>query len=264
MAFWTRKNKDTKSKEAVIAANFDAADKPYAVLQNVSLELEGRTVLQDISLSLREARVGIVGLNGSGKSSLVRLLNGLRMPTGGEVRMFGVSTEALREELPRYVGFVFQNPDHQAIFPTVEEEIAFGLTQLGVARADARTQALAFLDRHHCGHLAEKPFADLSEGQKQLICLLAVLVMKPKLLILDEPMSSLDGLATRRIKRKLAELDQKIVMISHDLDLLRNFDRVLWVDEGKIRMDSVPGDVLPAYEADLEQRAERDPEGLQP
>ncbi|WP_289034814.1 ABC transporter ATP-binding protein [uncultured Roseibium sp.] len=264
MAFWTRKNKDTKSKEAVIDADFDAADKPYAVLQNVSLELEGRTVLQDISLSLQEARVGIVGLNGSGKSSLVRLLNGLRMPTGGEVRMFGVSTEAWREELPRYVGFVFQNPDHQAIFPTVEEEIAFGLTQLGVARAEARTQALAFLDRHHCGPLAEKPFADLSEGQKQLICLLAVLVMKPKLLILDEPMSSLDGLATRRIGRKLAELDQKIVMISHDLDLLRNFDRVLWVDEGKIRMDSVPGDVLPAYEADLEQRAERDPEGLQP
>ncbi|MEO9902876.1 MULTISPECIES: ABC transporter ATP-binding protein [Alphaproteobacteria] len=264
MAFWTRKSKDTKSKEEAIAADFDASGKPYAVLQNVSLELEGRTVLQDISLSLQEARVGIVGLNGSGKSSLVRLLNGLRLPTGGEVRMFGVSTEAMRAELPRYVGFVFQNPDHQAIFPTVEEEIAFGLTQLGFARAEARDQALAFLVRHHCGHLAEKPFADLSEGQKQLICLLAVLVMKPKLLILDEPMSSLDGLATRRIERKLAELDQKIVMISHDLGLLRNFDRVLWVGDGKIYMDGAPGDVLPAYEADLEQRAARDPEGLQP
>ncbi len=256
MAFWTRKEKVSDNQAA-----FDSNMESYAVLDNVSLFLEEKPVLRDVSVTLREDRIGIVGLNGSGKSSLVRLLNGLRLPSAGEVRIFGASTAALRAELPRYVGFVFQNPDHQAIFPTVEEEIAFGLSQLGREKAAARMEARAFLDRHHCLHLSEKPFADLSEGQKQLICLLAVLVMEPKLLVLDEPMSSLDGLAARRIARKLDGLEQKIVMISHDLSLLTEFDRVLWIEEGRIKADGEPAVVLPAYNADLVERAGLDASG---
>ncbi|MEJ8476834.1 energy-coupling factor ABC transporter ATP-binding protein [Roseibium algae] len=256
MAFWKRK--DTSSGAN---GDFDLSARPYAVLKDVSLELGDRLVLENVSLRLCESRVGIVGLNGSGKSSLVRLLNGLRLPTSGEVRIFGAATTAARFELPRHVGFVFQNPDHQAIFPTVEEEIAFGLSQLGAEKIEARTQALAFLEQHHCGHLTQKPFTELSEGQKQLICLLAVLVMDPKLLVLDEPMSSLDGLATRRIFRKLEGLDQKIIMISHDLSLLKEFDRVIWLESGRVRMDGVPEDVLPAYDADINCRAEADYSG---
>ncbi|SHM86485.1 energy-coupling factor ABC transporter ATP-binding protein [Roseibium suaedae] len=245
-----------KRQENAQASSFNPDADPYAVLENVGLEMTGHQVLQDISLKLSERRIGIVGLNGSGKSSLIRLLNGLRLPTSGDVRVFGADTKTVQRDLPRYVGFVFQNPDHQAIFPTVEEEIAFGLTQLGASKTEAVSGARVFLERHGCAHLGPKPFADLSEGQKQLICILAVLVMKPKLLVLDEPMSSLDGLATRRIQNLIAALDQRIIMISHDLSLLTSYDRVLWMEGGRLRMDGSPQDVLPAYEADISARAD--------
>ena len=250
MAFWTpRKNRRDEEQ------GFDPRLEYFAVLEGVGLTLGGREVLKDISVSLSERRIGIVGLNGSGKSSLVRLLNGLHLPDRGNVRIFGAETTAVRAQLPRHVGFVFQNPDHQAIFPTVEEEIAFGLTQLGADKQTARDGAADFLKRHHCEALAKKPFADLSEGQKQLVCILAVLVMQPELLVLDEPMASLDGLAARRILRKLKSLDQKIVLISHELQVFNGFDRIVWLEDGRVRMDGVPGDVLPAYVADLDNRA---------
>lgn len=94
-----------------------------------------------------------------------------------------------------------------------------------------------------------------------MVCVLAVLVMQPELLVLDEPMSSLDGLATRRILEKLKSLDQKIVLISHDLQVFEGFDRILWLEDGGVRMDGVPGDVLPAYVADLDRRASASSDG---
>ena len=251
MAFWTP-HKNRRDEEQRV----DPALEAFAVLKGVGLTLGGHEVLKDVSLSLSERRIGIVGLNGSGKSSLVRLLNGLHLPGRGSVRIFGAETKAVRANLPRHVGFVFQNPDHQAIFPTVEEEIAFGLTQLGADKQTARDGASDFLKRHHCEALAKKPFAELSEGQKQLICILAVLVMQPELLVLDEPMASLDGLAARRILQKLKSLEQKIVLISHDLAVFDGFDRVIWLEDGRVRMDGVPGNVLPAYVADLDRRAD--------
>ena len=250
MAFWTSQKRGKTS-----TATCNPALETFAVFEGVSLTLGDRRVLNGINLSLSEHRIGVVGLNGSGKSSLARLLNGLHLPGQGSVEMFGAATEKVRAELPRHVGFVFQNPDHQAIFPTVEEEIAFGLTQLGHAKAEAREQALAFLGRHHCAAVAKLPFAELSEGQKQLICILAVLVMRPQLLVLDEPMASLDGLASRRIMNRLKGLEQKIVMISHDLQFLTDFDRVLWLEDGQLRMDGLPGEVLTAYADDLARRA---------
>ncbi|ADZ69029.1 ABC transporter, ATPase subunit [Polymorphum gilvum SL003B-26A1] len=254
MAFWTAQ--PDKARKAKAACDPRRAD--YAVFDAVRVTRGGRTVLADLSLTLSERRVAVVGLNGSGKSSFARLLNGLLLPEAGSVRVFGAETRTVRETLPRHVGFVFQNPDHQAIFPTVEEEIAFGLTQLGRERKAARAEALAFLEAQGCAGLAQKPFLDLSEGQKQLICILAVVVMQPQLLVLDEPFSSLDGLSTRRLMARLEALPQKMVMISHDLRLVQAFDRVLWLEDGRLRMDGVPGEVLPAYLADIERRAALD------
>ncbi|MTH98829.1 ABC transporter ATP-binding protein [Roseibium sp. RKSG952] len=233
----------------------DPEHETYARFDKVSLSLGGKDVLKDISLSLSEKRIGVVGLNGSGKSSFVRLINGLRRADSGDVSIFGAPLDEVAAELPRHIGFVFQNPDHQAIFPTVAEEIAFGLRQLGEDKLPAQDKARAFLASHGCAALAERPFAELSEGQKQLICILAVLVMNPKVLILDEPMASLDGLASRKILQRINALDQKILMISHDLSFLEGFDRILWIEDGDIRMDSAPGDVLPAFVVDVERRA---------
>ena len=257
MAFWSKKQASRPENR------FDLSAKTYASLENVSLKLGDRAVLDGVSLDLQEGRVGLVGLNGSGKSSLVRLLNGLRFPDSGTVRIFGAVTSEVASDLPRHVGFVFQNPDHQAIFPTVEEEIAFGLTQIGFDKKDARKGARAFLKLHDCDRLAELPFASLSEGQKQLVCILAILVMEPQILVLDEPLTSLDGLASRLILKKLKSVEQRLIMISHDLSTLADFDRILWLEDGKIRIDGVPGDVLPAYAADLDRRAAEAETGAQ-
>ncbi|POF33034.1 energy-coupling factor ABC transporter ATP-binding protein [Roseibium marinum] len=248
MAYWPKKNR----KQRPLVCNPDAS--PYAVFREVGLAIGGRRILEGLSLTLSEHRIGVIGLNGSGKSSFVRLLNGLRTPDTGSLGLFGAPGDQALPELPRHVGFVFQNPDHQAIFPTVEEEIAFGLTQLGAAKAESRARAREFLARHGCGQLAGSPVAELSEGQKQLICILAVLVMEPRLLVLDEPMTSLDALAAGRIRDKLLSLPQKIVMVSHDLGHLSGFDRILWLEDGRLRMDGKPDKVLAAYSADIRRR----------
>lgn len=247
--FWPKRKKLLQARVCDPKAN------PFAVFEDAGVAIGGRTILSGLSLALSEDRIGVIGLNGSGKSTFVRLLNGLRQPDSGRLTLFGADAAQAAPELPRHVGFVFQNPDHQAIFPTVEEEIAFGLTQLGHGKAESREKALAFLCEHRCEALAPLPIAELSEGQKQLVCILAVLVMEPQLLVLDEPMTSLDGLVTRRIRDKILSLPQKIVMISHDLDHLAGFDRVLWLEEGRLRMDGPPHTVLSAFQADLDRRA---------
>ncbi|WP_306146319.1 energy-coupling factor ABC transporter ATP-binding protein [Roseibium sp. MMSF_3412] len=249
MAIWSRKNRQEKMRVC------DPQADPFAVFDDVSLKLGGKQILSGLTLSLREDRIGVIGLNGSGKSSFVRLLNGLRQPTAGSLTLFGADAASAAPELPRHVGFVFQNPDHQAIFPTVEEEIAFGLTQLGLDRRASREKALEFLAIHGCGQLAGMPIAELSEGQKQLICILSVLVMEPRLLVLDEPMTSLDMLATRKIRDKLLSLPQKIVMVSHDFSHFEGFERVLWLEDGCLRADGSPYEVLRAFEADIARRS---------
>jgi biotin transport system ATP-binding protein len=254
MALWPR----TRQQDRPPVCNPDAL--PYAVFAGTGLAVGGRTVLRELTLSLDEDRIGVIGLNGSGKSSFVRLLNGLRSPSQGALTLFGAPAAAAEAELPRHVGFVFQNPDHQAIFPTVEEEIAFGLTQLGAGKAESRLRARAFLARHGCEALAGRPFTELSEGQKQLVCILAVLVMEPRLLVLDEPLTSLDALAAQRIRDMILSLPQKIVMVSHDLEHFDGFDRLLWLEDGRLRMDGPPERVRQAYREDIALRLGRAPE----
>lgn len=249
--FW-RKRAETQRTAAAV---FDLKADPWARLSSVGLEIDGRTILQDLTLELREARIGIVGLNGSGKSSFIRLLNGLRQPTSGNLEIFGVDAALDPAALPRHVGFVFQNPDHQAIFPIVEEDVAFGLTQLGRPRDEALAAARTFLADHGAGHLAARPIADLSEGQKQLVAILAVLIMQPAVILLDEPFSALDGLAGRRLQEWLAALPQRLVLISHDRAHLQGFERILWIEDGRLRGDGDPATVLAAYDREIERRA---------
>jgi len=256
MVFWRKRTADGASP-----VSFDLTRVTYARLSKVSLTLGGKKVLDEVSLDLSEARIGVIGLNGSGKSSFLRLLNGLRLPDDGQVEIFGADTRTARAELPRHVGFVFQNPDHQAIFPTVEEEIAFGLSQLGFDKAAAQREALGFLAENGCSELAARPIAELSEGQKQLIAILSTLVMAPSILAMDEPMASLDRLATRIIFSKIMELPQKIIMVSHDLDLLRDFDRIIWLESGRVQLDGRPHEVLGAYLEDVDRKAAAAPGG---
>lgn len=214
---------------------------------NVRLVRDGRTVLHDLNLKLPERRLGLVGNNGSGKSSLVRLLNGLLKPSAGAVRVNGHNPADEPEAMAGQVGFIFQNPDHQIIFPTVIEEVAFGLRNLGRSRKAAQAEALDFLDQHGRADWAERPVHSLSEGQKQLVCIFAVLVMQPRLIVLDEPFSALDYPTRLHLLDWLHQLPQQLLMISHELDSLDGFDRLIWLEDGQVRDDGEPARILDAY-----------------
>lgn len=216
-------------------------------IDNVSLMRDAEPVLVDVSLELTERRIGLIGNNGSGKSSLVRLLNGLLKPTSGSVRVDGLDPSEGPERMAGTVGFIFQNPDHQLIFPTVLEELGFGLRNQGYNPRRARELALACLSEHQRLEWAERPVHSLSEGQKQLVCILAVLVMKPRLIILDEPFSALDLPTRMHLLEWLHSLPQQLLMISHDLETLTDFDRIIWLEEGRVRGDGRPGEVFDLY-----------------
>ena len=226
--------------------------------EGVEVRRASRRLLSIPALHLDAPRVGVIGDNGSGKSTMLRLINGLLLPSSGRIVVAGVEIAHHRKELPAQVGFVFQNPDHQLIFPTVGEEIAFGLTERGMPSRQARQQALALLEQHGCSGWIDRNVNELSGGQKQLVCILAVLATEPSILLMDEPFSSLDLPTRLALSRKIMRLPQRIVMASHDLELLAQFDRVIWLDAGRIRQDGSPADVLPAYRAHAAMTAEVD------
>ena len=222
------------------------------VFDRVSLSRDGEPVLHDISVRLSERRIGIVGNNGSGKSSMVRLLNGLLQPTTGRVLVAGEDPSQGPEAMAKSVGFIFQNPDHQLIFPTVLEELMFGLRNMGLSRREAEKRAHECLVAHDREDWADRPVHSLSEGQKQWVCILSVLVMEPRVIVLDEPFSALDLPTRLHLLAWLHSFPQQLVMISHDLDTLADFDRILWLEGGRIRGNGRPEEVIPAYRAACE------------
>lgn len=219
------------------------------VFEGVEMRRGDRLVLALPELQLTDWRIGLIGDNGSGKSTLLRLGNGLLAPARGRVTVAGLDTVRQRSEVPGVAGFVFQNPDHQLIFPTVGEEVTFGLVERGVPAPEARRQALALLARHGCDGWADRNVSELSGGQRQLICILAVLSTDPAVLLMDEPFASLDLPTQLALARRIMALPQQIVMATHDLDLLAGFDRVIWLEAGRVRADGRPDDLLPAYRA---------------
>ncbi|RXG85778.1 energy-coupling factor ABC transporter ATP-binding protein [Bradyrhizobium zhanjiangense] len=219
------------------------------IFEDVQFRRADRQVLAISELRLAERRVGLIGDNGSGKSTMLRLMNGLLLPTRGCVEVEGLDTVRHRKDLPAKVGFLFQNPDHQLIFPTVAEEVAFGPAERGKSARQARQQAIALLERHRCGEWADRNVNELSGGQKQLVCILALLATEPSILLMDEPFSSLDLPTRLLLYRRIMALPEQVVMATHDFELLPAFDRVIWLDEGRIRLDGRPAEVLPAYRA---------------
>ncbi len=217
------------------------------ILDDVSLVRGKSEVLKQISLRLNEKRIGIIGNNGSGKSSLIKLINGLNLPDKGRVEVFGYDTRRHQEYLPAKVGFIFQNPDHQIIFPTVLEELVFGLEQLGKESSDAELVARDYLRQYRCESLADRAVHTLSEGQKQLVCILAILVMQPRLLLLDEPFSSLDLPTRTRLVSLLDESVERMILVSHDLETLSGLERVIWMHEGEVHRDGSACDTLDDY-----------------
>lgn len=215
----------------------------------VAVERQGRTILDGVSVDMAERRIGVIGANGSGKSTFARLINGLILPSKGTVRVDGLSTAADVDGVRRRVGFVFQNPDNQIVFPSVAEDLAFGLKNQGLDKQAIDKRVGDILTQFGLGDLAERPTYHLSGGEKQMIALLGVLIMSPKVIVLDEPTTLLDRRNSRALRRTLDTLEQTLIVVTHDLDMLRDFDRVLCLDGGRIHADGTPADVIAAYEA---------------
>lgn len=216
-------------------------------LTGVGVTREGVDVLRDVDLSLDEHRIAVIGLNGSGKSTLVRLLNGLLLPSRGTVQVGGLSTATDAKRIRRQVGFVFQNPENQIVMPLVAEDLAFGAKNLGLRGADLTDRVDGVLEGLGIGHLAERESYALSGGEKQLVALASVLVMEPATIVFDEPTTMLDRRNRRRLQATIDGLDQRAVVVTHDLELIGGYDRVLVVHEGRIAFDGAPGPAVDFY-----------------
>lgn len=218
-------------------------------LINVALDRRGRRVLSGLDLTLTERRIGIVGANGSGKSSFARLLNGLLKPSEGTVRVFGTDTVADPKAARRHVGFLFQNPDHQIVYPTVAEDLAFGLKNRELSKGEIAPRVEATLTRFGLSGFGERLVHELSGGERQLVALAGIMVLEPRLLVLDEPTTLLDLRNKRRIAQAIDALAQRAIVVSHDLAFLEHFDRVLVFEDGRVVVDDRPSIALPAYVA---------------
>ena len=206
-----------------------------------------RQVLSQVSVRLTEQRVGVIGANGSGKSTFARLLNGLVLPADGKVTVDGLDTRRNGKAVRRQVGFCFTDPDAQIVMPTVAEDIGFGLRRRGLSRQEVSDRVRAALSTYGLEGHADHPAHLLSGGQKQLLALAAVLVTEPKVLVMDEPTTLLDLRNARMIGRVVADLSQQVVLVTHHLELLEDFDRVLVFDEGRLVLDSTPGEAITYY-----------------
>lgn len=214
-------------------------------VDGVSHRFGPRVVLSSVSVSFDQRRVGVVGANGSGKSTFARLLNGLVRPTAGRVRVDGVDTKRDGAAVRKRVGFMFTDPDNQIVMPTVAEDVAFSLRKL--PRASVALRVSSLLAQFGLADHADHPAHLLSGGQKQLLALASVLALDPQTIVCDEPTTLLDLRNARLVGRTLHELPQRIVLVTHHLDLLADYDRVLVFDGGTIVCDDAPAAALPYY-----------------
>lgn len=223
---------------------------PQIIFDNVSVSYDEENttpVLNQLDLELNEHRIGIIGSNGSGKSTLARLINGLTEPTSGRVLVDNQDVDKHGRSIRRRVGFVFSDAENQIVMPQVRDDVAFSLRRLKLSKEERNTRVDAALERFGLSDLAQASPHTLSGGEKQLLALAAVLVIQPELIIADEPTTLLDMRNRSRIAREFSLLEQQLIVVTHDLELLDNFDRVLCVNDGSIVADGHPAEVISFY-----------------
>jgi len=220
-------------------------------LDAVSVAFDGTTALDNVSVKLEQQRIGVIGLNGSGKSTFARLLNGLVKPTSGRILVGGIDPAVDAKAARAQTGFIFSNPDVQIIMPTVLEDVAFSLRGSGLKKAEIDAKARAILKRFDIEHLADHAAHSLSSGQKQLLAICAILITEPKLIVADEPTALLDLVNSRRIARALlGDLPQQIVLVTHDLELAAGCDILVRFAGAKMVDIGEPSAVISSYLAE--------------
>lgn len=193
-----------------------------------------------ISLTIKEGeKIALFGDNGAGKTTLLLAIIGILPPSEGEIFVDGLAVE--KKNLPlvrKNVGFVFQNPDDQLFMPTVAEDIAFGMKNYGEAQAEIDCKSALIMEKLGIAALKDSPVHKLSGGEKRMAALAGVLVMSPKIILLDEPTSFLDMKARRRLEAHLRSLSQSMVITTHDLDFAcKTCSKAVFLNSGKIAAD---------------------------
>lgn len=214
---------------------------------DVNLVRNDQKILHNLNVTTSEHRIGVIGANGSGKSSFARLLNGLLVPTDGSAKILGHDVNQSTKEVRRQVGFVFQNPDNQIVYPVVSEDIELGLKGMNIPKAERKAKVEEILSRFNLLHLKDRSVHMLSGGEKQMIALSSVLIMQPKMIVFDEPTTLLDLRNRNVVASTIMALEQYVVLVTHDLELLSAFDRVLVFDEGRIAADDSPKEAIAWY-----------------
>lgn len=206
-----------------------------------------KVVLEPLSLKLSERRIGIIGLNGSGKSTFSRMVNGLVLPSSGRVVTNGHDTASDGAKVRAAVGYIFQNPANQIVLPLIKDDIALGLQSRGLTKQEIAFAVSSVLDRIGITHLAERRAHELSGGELQLAALASVLVTSPDIVIMDEPTNQLDLRNRNIVERTIRDLEENVIVVSHDLTLLSGFDRVLLFHQGKLIADGPVDETIAQY-----------------
>ena len=215
----------------------------------------GIPVFENLNLTIEQGSfVAILGSNGSGKSTLAKHFNSILLPCGGKVYVGGMDTSDPEKLIAvrRTVGMVFQNPDNQIVANVVEEDVAFGPENLGIAapairqRVDnALKQVGMYHYRNHAPHL-------LSGGQKQRVAIAGVIAMEPKCIVLDEPTAMLDPKGRREVMETVARLNKDknitVILITHHMNEAAMADRVVVLDKGRLSLDGTPKEVFSQVE----------------
>jgi energy-coupling factor transport system ATP-binding protein len=208
-----------------------------------SYPASARPALSGVSLDLRRGEyVGVVGPNGGGKSTLVRLLNGLLKPESGRVLVSGRDPATEPFEVRKHLGVLFQNPENGLVAPFVEDDVAFGLENRGVPREEMRDRvARAVRAVGLEGYQRREPHT-LSGGEKQRVALAGLLAVEPEILVLDEPTSMLDAAGRREVLDYLQDLrsEKTVLHVTHHLEELTDADRILVLNGGEIVAEETP------------------------
>lgn len=217
--------------------------------KNVGASYDGElAILRDVSFAIPDGDfVAFVGTNGAGKSTTMRLVNGLLKPTAGEVLIDGVPTTQLRtSQLAAKVGFLFQNPDRQICCSTVREELLFGFRAQGRADAEAEARVDAMIERFGFDADAE-PFL-LNRGTRQLLALASIIVLEPPVVVLDEPTTGLDFRECAKVMDAIADMNARgttVIMVCHDMEVVADYaHRVIAMTAGQVVADGPTFDVL--------------------
>lgn len=228
---------------------------PIIRLENVSFsykinEKTKVSVLKNISFSVFPGEyVAIIGHNGSGKSTLSKHLNGILTPDNGDVWVHGHNTKEIekKREIRQAVGTVFQHPDNQIVATIVEEDVAFGLENIGVQREEMKKRVDEALNVVKMSQYRHRPPHHLSGGQKQRVAIAGVLAMQPECIVFDEATSMLDSFGRKevlQVMRKMNNMGMTIITVTHQMSEAAEADRIIVIEGGHIVMDGPPREIF--------------------